>query len=598
MRRRSLPVVAGLHWDGHAAPAVLLLADRPDDAGAHALRSALERLHGQGELNFSFYVQADVDLAGPAGWARWIRERRPATLLLARPGRPGDQQVIDYCHNRGVAVVCHQDGTVPSGPRNGRRAEARDAVLAACDLVCAATPELAADLQRRHPAQRVVVLAGPASSDAFARQLLDIAVRKARRSAWQKAAGTVRRACAVAGNLARVVLQRAWGPVQREGDPQRARLRVLFVANSYLPTLQLCFTSHLQPLTDANAIAWELLADIQLHRAGRVLSGGRARWARRRIARFQPQLVVFCRYSGAHARLVTDWARARGVPTIFHVDDDLLDVPKELGPEKYAFHNHPARLAAVRHLLDTVDLVYCSTEPLLDRMRGHGFRGEGLAARVHCPGEVLRDPPKGEPLVIGYMGIDHAHDFQVALPALVRILERNPQVRFEIFGPIAMPVALERFGDRITRVAFVRSYDQFLATFARLDWAIGICPLADTPFNRFKANNKWVEYTSVGIATVATAGMLYDACCADGCGLLAADDAQWEASLQSLIDEPLRRMNIVAAAQERLRREYSPHVLREQIQEIFQSVLAQAGRPTVQAARQQQAVTVEAIRGD
>lgn len=598
MRRWSQPRWAGQHRGGNKVPTVLVLADRMEGALAELICAALERLHARGHLNFSIYIQSGTDAGGGACWTKWIRERKPGCVLVARPAQLGDDQIVDYCHNRGVAVVWHEGGTVLDPQHDSRMAEAREDVLTGCDLVYAMTPEAAEKLRVRFPGQRVLAQASLTDADALASQLMDIVLRQARRSPGQKLVGTFRRAWVLAGNMVQKVLRRAWAEVQREGDPARAPLRVLFVANSFLPTLQLCFTRPLQPLASANALAWELLADIQLRPAGLALSGGRARWARRRIARFQPHLIVFCRYSGAHARLVTDWARTQGVPTIFHLDDDLLNVPPELGQEKYAFHNEPTRLAAVRHLLSSVDLVYCSTKPLLNRMRQHGFRGVGTAAQVHCPGEVLRDPPDTGPLIIGYMGIDHAHDFQVALPALVRVLERNPEVRFEIFGPIAKPAELDRFGDRISRVGFVRSYDEFLSTFANLGWSIGICPLADTPFNRFKANNKWVEYTSVGVATVATAGMLYDDCCAEGCGLLANDDVQWEEALQALIDSPHQRSAMVGAAQERLRRDYSPAALRQQLQDTFLSVLAGSVSSVAEAAGGRRLMTMEAIRGD
>lgn len=589
---------AGQHRDGHTgAPRVLVLADVFDTAYRQMLGKALERLHARGAINFSAYSQADVDAGGARCWARWIRECSPVTVVLARCGLPGDEDILDYCHNRGIAVVCYADEGCARARKGPRFQDAQVTLLAACDLICATAGTAAETLRGRYPKRKVMALE-VADAGAFAQQLLEATTQLAQRSAVQKVLGACRRVPAFAASLAHTLLQRAWGPVQRDGDPGKAPLRVLFVANSFLPTLQLCFTRPLQPLADADQIAWEVLADIQLHRPGRVLSGGRAHWARRRIDQFQPQLVVFCRYSGVHARLVTDWAREHGVPTIYHLDDDLLNVPKELGPEKHAFHHQPARLAAVRHLLDTADVVYCSTPALLQRMQQHGIGGRGLAARIHCPGEVLRGAPGRAPVKIGYMGIDHAHDFEVALPALIRILERNPQVCFELFGPIAKPAALDRFGGRVTRVGFVRSYDGFLGTFAALGWAIGICPLADTPFNRTKANNKWVEYTCVGAATVATAGMLYDECCADGCGLLAGNDAEWEAALQSLIDDPQRRLAMVAAAQERLRRDYSVPALRQQVQELFDDVLSRARRMPAGEELAMKLATAEVVHGD
>jgi len=129
----------------------------------------------------------------------------------------------------------------------------------------------------------------------------------------------------------------------------------------------------------------------------------------------------------------------------------------------------------------------------------------------------------------------------------------------------------------------VPNYDAFLQKFAALGWAVGICPLADTPFNRLKTNAKWVEYTAVGAAVVATAGTIYDGCSADGCGLLAATGTQWSDALHSLLADEERRLALVAAAQSRLARDYSMAALREQVQGIFREARMRAGARAVPA---------------
>lgn len=572
----------GQHARGNAkAPVLLILTRDFDETYGKAFEHPLKLLHARGEVDSSAYSEADVLAGGTDCWKPWIWECRPKAVLLTRYGCPDGREILEYCHQRGLPVICHVDDdllelppSMAEEPQQHHMAqkimEARHAMLAGCDVIFASNASLGDALRRRFPTQLVFHSTGSETVEEMTRQVVHVTMRLAKRSPWQKLQGFGAR---VHNSLAR----RAWGPIQRAGDPQKASTRILFVANSFLPTLQLCFTRPLQPLADANEVAWEVLADIQLHAPGRVLSGGRGGWARRRIAAFQPDLVVFCRYSGPNAALITNWARRHNIPTVYHLDDDLLNVPPELGAEKYAFHNQPVRLASVRHLLRTADLVYCSTVPLLERMQEHGIGGLGLAARIHCPGEVLRAAPGDGVFKIGYMGIDHAHDFQVTLPALIRILERNPEVRFELFGPIAKPAELDRFGERVTQIEYVRSYDEFLRKFAESGWSVGICPLADTPFNRTKANNKWVEYTAVGAAVVASAGMLYDECCADGCGLVAADDGQWEAALQSLITDGARRVAMVRSAQARLARDYSMVALRQQLQEVFREARACAG---------------------
>lgn len=366
--------------------------------------------------------------------------------------------------------------------------------------------------------------------------------------------------------------------VERFSGPgaQPQALRVLYVANSFIPTLQLSFVKPLQPLVDAGEVVAELLSEQQMKELfGKAVRGDASlEWTRRRIADFRPDLLLFCRYSGPHVAAMLEQARAAGIATLFHVDDDLQNVPREIGQAKYEFHNHPARVGAVQALLDGAGLVYCSTPALLARLQARGLDGRGVAGHIYCSGEVMAAPPPGEPFKIGYMGFDHAHDFELALPALVRVLDANPRVRFELFGSIPKPAVLERFGDRVATLPPVPDYQQFMARFASLGWAIGICPLADTPFNAVKANTKWVEYTAIGAAVVATAGTVYDQCCADGCGVLARDgEAEWADALQALVSRPEHRLATVRSAQARLAREYSPAALRLQVLQMFRRAL-------------------------
>jgi hypothetical protein len=128
----------------------------------------------------------------------------------------------------------------------------------------------------------------------------------------------------------------------------------------------------------------------------------------------------------------------------------------------------------------------------------------------------------------------------------------------------------------------VRNYEEFMAVFAARNWDIGLCPLARTPFNEVKANTKWVEYTSVGAAVLATRGLVYDGCCSEGCGLL-LDDDEWLAALEQLTDDPDARYAMVARAQARVENGYSVEKLREQVLRVF----AAARREMEEAAHEQ-----------
>lgn len=346
--------------------------------------------------------------------------------------------------------------------------------------------------------------------------------------------------------------------------------RLLFVANDYIPTLQLSFIKPLSPLVGEERIDLEVLTERTLRekqKANPALDIGQ--WLSEELDRINPTTIIFCRYSGPYYDVVLDWALERGVPVIYHVDDDLLNIPPELGDEKHAFHNAPARLTSVRTCLQRSDLVYCSTPKLRARLSGPAGHDRLMHGGIYCSASVIREAEERPIHKIGYMGFDHAHDLELALPALVHFLRSNNDISFELFGSIPKPAALDEFGKRVVTIPPVRDYAEFLRVFADRNWDIGICPLAKTEFNMVKANTKWVEYTASGIAVIASRGTVYDECCRDGAGILAETEQDWIDALEYLSSDAGVRFTQVVRAQDRLRREYSPEKLKDQVLSVI-----------------------------
>jgi hypothetical protein len=361
------------------------------------------------------------------------------------------------------------------------------------------------------------------------------------------------------------------------------RERLLIVANGNLPTLQLSFEKPLAALVSRGEFASRLLTEQDLRaQPGLMEDEGRlAGFIDDYLSRYNPSSIVFCRYSGPAYQPIIDWARQQQVPVIYHIDDDLLAVPREIGERKFAVHNAPERLDAVRILLNSADLVYVSTKKLRTRLLGYLPNLPAVAGEIYCSGRALRRPVRTASCKIGYMAsADHAHNLEMVLPALERLLEANQDVRFELFGSIPVPERLRRFGDRISTFAPIANYANFLNEFAKSEWNVGICPLAPIDFNMTKANTKWVECTAIGAAVVASKGTVYDGCCADGCGILADNSDEWFSALDLLVNNVEERIRIVERAQAKLEREYSLSRLREQVLNIIaQGHAVVAARP-------------------
>jgi len=286
----------------------------------------------------------------------------------------------------------------------------------------------------------------------------------------------------------------------------------------------------------------------------------------------RPEALVLSRYSEPRAMNFVGLARARGVPVVFHIDDDLLDVPESLGPAKFEFYRQPQRLAALRAAMEAADLVYASTPALAERLRAHGIRTPVQHGELYCSVDpaCMAPPLPATGPVVGYMGTSgHSQDLALALPALERLMREVPQLRFETFGTIKPPPELAIFGDRCSSHEGVADYGAFVDKLCTLGWWVGLAPLEANGFNRCKADTKWVEYSFAGITTVASDLPVYHRACAAGAGWLAATSEAWYSALEALIRNAGLRRRSVEAARQRLRETYARPLLQRQVLRIM-----------------------------
>ncbi len=355
---------------------------------------------------------------------------------------------------------------------------------------------------------------------------------------------------------------------------ESAKERFVFVANAMLPTLQLSFLVPMRKKFAAGEYQSCVLTEneIKVFLSNPESPRSFDTWLNKQMLRYRPTVFVFCRYSGPGVDTLLDYAASHGIPTILHIDDDLLNVPLKIGKQKYEFHNDPSRLSTLKTLLKRVDLIYCSTQALAAHFQAQNLTQSMIDfGDIFASGSPIKGPEEGpvsnSSKKLGYMGFDHAQDFEVASGAIARILSEQPEVILEIFGPIAIPKQLAQFESQIVRLASVKSYESFIEKLASREWVVGICPLQKTPFNYLKADTKWVEYTRAGIATVATKGMMYDHCCANDCGLLVTTEDEWYQAISHLLGDPHERAKVISNAQARLQEEYSDEILLKQIED-------------------------------
>ena len=342
--------------------------------------------------------------------------------------------------------------------------------------------------------------------------------------------------------------------------PAATPQRLLVLADVVGATQVISFLRPLGALQSAGALTLAMEADRPEWQSATVRQAHWEAW--------QPTTLIFSRVTASRVLQFASLARESGVPVIFHLDDDLLDVPIQLGAAKYRRYHQPERLQTLRDGLNAADLVYASTSELADRLRSHGITSEVVAGDIYPSVETSQfsEPLPATGPVIGYMGTGgHQEDLEIVVPALIRLMTDMPTLRFETFGSIPPVEQLARFGSRYAHHDAFMPYEQFTAALAGLGWWIGLAPLLDIPFNRCKADTKWLEYSVAGVPVVASNLAPYRRAAASGGCLLADTVAEWTEALATLVRDAGRRRSLVAAARAELALNYAQPALARQV---------------------------------
>jgi glycosyltransferase involved in cell wall biosynthesis len=285
---------------------------------------------------------------------------------------------------------------------------------------------------------------------------------------------------------------------------------------------------------------------------------------------FRPDVVIMTRYGLPYGREILDYFKQQGVPVIYHIDDNLLEIPHSLGAEIQKVQGATQVIEQRRYLLDNCDLIYASTPYLAGHLQTL-YPGQKVFFGMYAPymaaqmGEVPKAGRSHQ--VFGYMGSKgHQEDLELVAPSIARLLDERVDLHFEVFGTIQMPGELLRFGDRVNSHKVNQAYSGFLTTLAGLNWDVGLAPLVDEPFNLCKAPTKYVEYTAAGIPVVASNIAVYSKVIPPGGGLLVEND--WYASIKQMLDDGELRRSALRNARDFCQVTFAEEALQKQVMHV------------------------------
>jgi glycosyltransferase involved in cell wall biosynthesis len=233
--------------------------------------------------------------------------------------------------------------------------------------------------------------------------------------------------------------------------------------------------------------------------------------------------------------------RRLGKPLVFDFDDALF-----ADRQNYD-------LARFDHQLAHCDLVVLENEHTQQYAESRGCR----TLRITGPIDTDRYTPASRPaspdrtVTLGWIGSASTlpHLTHIA-GTLAQVASEHPGVRLKIIGAgqvpeLGLPTEFTPWS-LATEVEHLQSFD------------IGLMPLPDDEWTRGKGGYKLLQYMACGLPCVASPVGVNTALVAEGeNGYLARSEAEWEAKLAALIQQPGLRRQMGQAGRARVETEYS-----------------------------------------
>jgi glycosyltransferase involved in cell wall biosynthesis len=261
------------------------------------------------------------------------------------------------------------------------------------------------------------------------------------------------------------------------------------------------------------------------------------------------------RQIGGFARVLSG-CRQKGVPVVYELDDNLLDLHRVEPWEPY-----PGDFlrGVVAYLTRQADGVIVSTPVLAERL-------------AHLRSSVLVVPnalderlfgPAPEPLVprpsavtIGYMGtLTHEADLRMVLEPLRALLRRHAsRVNLEVVGggtEERIASLFEGLPCRMRNLGSEHPYPRFVLWMQKhLRWDVAIAPLEDDAFTRGKSDLKYLDYAALGIPGVFSDVRPYRETVRNReTGLLALNEPKaWAEALEEIVRDGTLRLRLARAA--------------------------------------------------
>lgn len=298
--------------------------------------------------------------------------------------------------------------------------------------------------------------------------------------------------------------------------------------------------------------------------------------------------VVFMQRDMAHINLdeFVAWAaswKASGGRIVYDIDDDLTDIEGVMLRTKRNRAEAEKLASRVRLFASSANIVTVSMPslvPILSNINKNvSLIYNCIDEKSWCVGvdraiDFMYSKKEYDPIRIGYIGTPtHDKDLEIIIPAIKKIeAEFAGKVVFEVIG--AFGSNPPSFGQKIA-LPKKTEYPNFVEWLVkRVNWDIGLIPIADDNFNKSKSFLKFTEYSALGLAIVCSATENYNLIANDSVNCLVAKNQtnDWYVAIKKLILNSELRKRLAMSASEDLINKYTTRASFNMYSELIDKV--------------------------
>lgn len=224
-----------------------------------------------------------------------------------------------------------------------------------------------------------------------------------------------------------------------------------------------------------------------------------------------PSVIILNRTAldPANVEYFLSYARTNNIYIVYDIDDDLLNIKDCNHTDSDFYHQH---ISSIEKIITEADLVTVSTNELRNRYLKYNDNivhvPNRVAKTLWSSREIFPKYEHGSNINVLYMGTEtHEYDLQILISVIVELNKRKPYnpFKFYLIGVTGNKTYSNYFNYVTVPDKNSNSYPNFVEWLCSTNkFDIGVAPLQPNEFNNAKSPIKFIDYTMLGIPTIAS----------------------------------------------------------------------------------------------